>query len=94
MQLMTNVRRTDDKNQIFIVCLYLTMFFRAVIRIALERGLDFLEYINPLYNFLQMEEIGEGLEENLDVSQYAKVEYSWVKMKEIREKLENEQNTQ
>lgn len=26
---MTNVRRTDDKNQIFIVCLYLTMFFRA-----------------------------------------------------------------
>ena len=29
MQLMTNVRRTDDKNQIFIVCLYLTTFFRA-----------------------------------------------------------------
>ena len=29
MQLMTNVRRTDDKKQIFIVCLYLTMFFRA-----------------------------------------------------------------
>ena len=27
---MTNVRRTDDKNQIFIVCLYLTTFFRAV----------------------------------------------------------------
>ena len=26
---MTNVRRTDDKNQIFIVCLYLTTFFRA-----------------------------------------------------------------
>ena len=26
---MTNVRRTDDKNQIFIVCLYLTKFFRA-----------------------------------------------------------------
>lgn len=26
---MTNVRRTDDENQIFIVCLYLTMFFRA-----------------------------------------------------------------
>ena len=29
MQSVTNVRRTDDKNQIFIVCLYLTMFFRA-----------------------------------------------------------------
>ena len=26
---MTNVRRTDDKNQLFIVCLYLTKFFRA-----------------------------------------------------------------
>ena len=26
---MTNVRKTDDKNQIFIVCLYLTTFFRA-----------------------------------------------------------------
>jgi len=26
---VTNVRRTDDKNQIFIVCLYLTTFFRA-----------------------------------------------------------------
>ena len=26
---MTNVRRTDDKNLLFIVCLYLTTFFRA-----------------------------------------------------------------
>ena len=26
---MTSVRKTDDKNQIFIVCLYLTTFFRA-----------------------------------------------------------------
>lgn len=30
MQLLTNVRKTDDKNQLFIVCLYLTTFFRAV----------------------------------------------------------------
>ena len=29
---MTNVRKTDDKNQIFIVCPYLTMFFRADVR--------------------------------------------------------------
>ena len=29
MQLLTNVRKTDDRNQIFIVCLYLTTFFRA-----------------------------------------------------------------
>ena len=35
---MTNVRRTDDKNQIFIVCLYLTTFFRAaLITIPLEK---------------------------------------------------------
>ena len=29
MQSVTNVRKTDDKNQIFIVCPYLTTFFRA-----------------------------------------------------------------
>ena len=26
---IANLRKTDDKNQIFIVCLYLTTFFRA-----------------------------------------------------------------
>ena len=36
--MLTNVRRTDDKNQIFIVCLYLTTFFRAaLITIPLEK---------------------------------------------------------
>lgn len=38
---MTNVRRTDDKNQIFIVCPYLTMFFRAAPDL-----LDYIDYEN------------------------------------------------
>ena len=40
---MTNVRRTDDKNQIFIVCLYLTTFFRAVYNSS-----DQFFYMKPL----------------------------------------------
>ena len=40
MQLLTNVRKTDGKNQIFIVCLYLTMFFRAGADVVIEYPLD------------------------------------------------------
>ena len=80
---MTNVRKTDGKNQIFIVCLYLTMFFRA----GLQDNLDVSKYANPNLDWLQMNEISSGLKDNLDVSKYSKTEYSWKQMREIREKL-------
>ena len=56
MQLLTNVRRTDDKNQIFIVCLYLTMFFRA------EKKMDLIKLkndsvinVSPIYSETETE---------------------------------------
>ena len=45
---MTNVRKTDDKNQIFIVCLYLTMFFRADLIKATLTGKAIGSSINTL----------------------------------------------
>ena len=37
---MTNVRKTDGRNQIFIVYLYLTMFFRAGMVLIHQRDKD------------------------------------------------------
>ena len=83
---MTNVRKTDGKNQIFIVCLYLTMFFRA----GLQANVDVSIYAKTSFCWRQVEQIRLGLENNLDVSIYAKKEFDWVQMKEIRLGLEDD----
>ena len=54
---MTNVRKTDDKYQIFIVCLYLTMFFRA----GINEGIDVSIYAKPSIPWQEMKEIKEQL---------------------------------
>ena len=84
---MTNVRKTDDKNQIFIICLYLTMFFRAAIRLGLLFRLDVSLYAKKEFNWPQMDTIFKGLLEGLDVSIYAKPEISAKQMIRIREQL-------
>lgn len=57
MQLLTNVRRTDDKNQIFIVCLYLTTFFRAVDNWSgYEKAIELAEDNNEDWNSLSAED--------------------------------------
>ena len=85
MQLITNVRKTDDKNQIFIVCLYLTTFFRA----RIKNNLNISIYTKKEYNSYQMEQIRIGLFNDLDVSIYAKPEYNEHQMSQIRLGLKN-----
>ena len=72
---MTNVRKTDDRNQIFIVCLYLTTFFRAD---GLIYDLDVSLYSDyKKYNWQQMNQIKNGLYKQLDVSAYLDSNFKW-----------------
>ena len=59
---MTNVRKNDDKKQIFIVCLYLTMFFRADLRLYYDfiDGIRFEYSFNDVLVFRTNDEENEG----------------------------------
>lgn len=58
-----------------------------VIALGLKHNLDVSHYLNPKFNWLQMDEIRKGLVDNLDVSLYANEKYSWKEMSKIREEL-------
>ena len=58
-----------------------------VIALGLKHNLDVSYYLNPNFNWLQMDEIRKGLVDNLDVSLYANINNNWDEMSKIREEL-------
>lgn len=58
------------------------------IHIGIEKGIDFLIYLNPKYNPEQMALIREGLIKGYDVSKYADVYLTYEQMKSIYNDIE------
>ena len=63
------------------------------ISLGLKHNLDVSYYLNPNFNWLQMDEIRKGLVDNLDVSLYANINNSWKEMNYIRMDLLKKKNS-
>lgn len=64
-----------------------------VIALGLKHNLDVSHYLNPKFNWLQMDEIRKGLVDNLDVSLYANINNSWKEMNYVRMDLLKKKNS-
>ena len=63
-------------------------FQKTQLKFGYEDNLDISRYVNPAFNYMQMNFIRNGLLKNLDISKYAFVEYNQHVMEVIYRLLE------